>query len=439
MTEEVKQAKEQRRKQTCLDRYGVDNAARLDTTKEKIINTYAERYGADYLAESAKRMRERAAAAGYAKVYEKTKQTCLGRYGVEHSGQIKEHRDKRRETFFKSRGTPVQQCYEDGDYFTECLKKHGPYRLSEIIGVNYTTIRGLYETHDVSGFRMPSKPEAMIREMLDGVDYEVNNRSILGNREIDLFVPSRRLGIEVNGLYCHSISSKDTHTTVKGDPNYHREKYQRCRDEGITLLQFTDQEIIERTDVVRSMIQHNLGKSRRIHARKCVVVDVTSYRATEFCNRNHIRGYVNSSIRLGLEYEGELVSLLLVSKSRFERGKHEITRFCSSLGVVIVGGLSRLIHHLKDRGVKHLITYADLRFGDGESYAKAGFTRLKDTHVGYGWVKNRTLYPRQAFQKHKLKGLFENYDESHTEDQIMFDNGYRKFYDCGNAKYQIIL
>ena len=174
-------------------------------------------------------------------------------------------------------------------------------------------------------------------------------------------------------------------------------------------------------------------------SKKCVVVDVTSYRATEFCNRNHIRGYVNSSIRLGLEYEGELVSLLLVSKSRFERGKHEITRFCSSLGVVIVGGLSRLIHHLKDRGVKHLITYADLRFGDGESYAKAGFTRLKDTHVGYGWVKNRTLYPRQAFQKHKLKGLFENYDESHTEDQIMFDNGYRKFYDCGNAKYQIIL
>ena len=44
-------------------------------------------------------------------------------------------------------------------------------------------------------------------------------------------------------------------------------------------------------------------------------------------------------------------------------------------------------------------------------------------------------YSRQKFMKNKLKNIFENYDDSLSEHEIMNMNGYYRIYDCGNNKY----
>jgi len=42
------------------------------------------------------------------------------------------------------------------------------------------------------------------------------------------------------------------------------------------------------------------------------------------------------------------------------------------------------------------------------------------------------LWSRVSFQKHKLKKKLELFDDSLSETQNMYNNGYRKIYDCGN-------
>lgn len=61
----------QKRKLTCLNKYGVDNVSKLDTVKEKIKNTFLENYGVDHNTKSKQ-------------VRDKYKETILERYGVEH-------------------------------------------------------------------------------------------------------------------------------------------------------------------------------------------------------------------------------------------------------------------------------------------------------------------------------------------------------------------
>ena len=54
----------------------------------------------------------------------------------------------------------------------------------------------------------------------------------------------------------------------------------------------------------------------RIFARKCKIIEVDYKTAEEFLNNNHLQGNCMSSIRYGLEYDGELVSLMTFGKSR---------------------------------------------------------------------------------------------------------------------------
>ena len=45
------------------------------------------------------------------------------------------------------------------------------------------------------------------------------------------------------------------------------------------------------------------------------------------------------------------------------------------------------------------------------------------------------MFNRIQFQKHKLNGLLEQFDESKSEWQNMRDNGYDRIFDCGNLVY----
>ena len=70
--------KKEIRKQTCLERYGVENVAQLNKVKEKIKQTCLEKYGVENAAQSNK-------------VKEKIKQTCLEKYGVNYYVQSDKH------------------------------------------------------------------------------------------------------------------------------------------------------------------------------------------------------------------------------------------------------------------------------------------------------------------------------------------------------------
>lgn len=85
-------------------------------------------------------------------------------------------------------------------------------------------------------------------------DDALRNRN--GNKfEIDVFIPKFKLGIEVNGLYFHS---KDGINSEFVD-DYHNYKMMECRKNDIILLSFTDYEIDNYPDFVKSVITMHLG------------------------------------------------------------------------------------------------------------------------------------------------------------------------------------
>jgi hypothetical protein len=102
-------------------------------------------------------------------------------------------------------------------------------------------------------------------------------------------------------------------------------------------------------------------------------------------NKNHISGSVNSSIRLGLVYDEEIVTAIGFRKPRQKKWKdyYEISRFASLQNHVVVGGLSKLIKTFLSRFNVKIMTYADRRFGEGLGYEKAGFKLIGNTGIDY--------------------------------------------------------
>lgn len=78
------------------------------------------------------------------------------------------------------------------------------------------------------------------------------NVRILDGKEIDIYIPEKKLGIEYNGEYFH---------TLKFHPkDYHREKYLTARNAGITLLQFYTADVMNGYSDALDVISERIGK-----------------------------------------------------------------------------------------------------------------------------------------------------------------------------------
>ena len=114
-----------------------------------------------------------------------------------------------------------------------------------------------------------TKPHQKIIDILDSnnIKHENNVKNLISDLEIDIFVHEYNFGIEVNGLYWHSLRNDniENHYRIK---NLHNLKATLAEQNGIKLYQFWDFEINNKIGLVNSMILHSLGKSNKIYARQ---------------------------------------------------------------------------------------------------------------------------------------------------------------------------
>ena len=77
--------------------------------------------------------------------------------------------------------------------------------------------------------------EETILKLLSKLHPQQRNRTKLNGKEIDIYIPSLKLGIEYNGLYWHSeVNGKDK--------NYHFNKLNDCNKQGVNLIQIFEDE-----------------------------------------------------------------------------------------------------------------------------------------------------------------------------------------------------
>lgn len=253
----------------------------------------------------------------------------------------------------------------------------------------------------------------------------------MNGQELDIYIPSKNIAVECNGVYWHSLKSL----------RYHFDKWNSCKEKGIQLLSFWEDQITKQPKIVESVLLSKLGIfEEKIYARKCSIKEVPYNETKEFLINNHLQGGVNGSIRIGLYYNEELVSLMVFGKKRRSLGNKstdgwELYRFCNKLNTSVVGAASKLLNHfINTYSPDSLESFSSNDISDGKLYKTLGFEETSITNSSYWYIdKKMNRYHRYKFRKSELIKAGENPDLSESE--IMIKNGYYKIYDSGQTKY----
>lgn len=320
--------------------------------------------------------------------------------------------------------------------FVEVYDLHeNMYKVSEIFDLSYSSIKKLMKQYEIESKKTwRSKAEIELYERLSELSkrltWDHSDRKTINPFELDIVCHEKKIAIEYCGLFWHSENSGEKNR------NYHQSKRQKCKIKNYELITIFENDNIE---LVLSLIKHKLNLNNKIYARKCEIREVCSKEAKYFNDTNHLNGHCGASVHYGLYYKDELVQILSMGKSRFNKKyEWECVRMTIKKDTSVVGGASKLFKHfIKTHNPNTMITYADMRFGEGKVYEKCGFVRENDTDPTYWYFQKNNhnkIYSRVAFQKHKLK-KFKHFDVNLTEWEIMKLSGYDRIWDCGNAKY----
>lgn len=412
------------REKTFIEKYGVENVFMLDNIKSKIKSTNLERYGDT-------------CALRNEDIKNKRRETCIKRYGVDNPSKSSEVKDKIHDHLSLNMPDNVKDILYTNTYkFEELVSSidytcRTPRAICDKIGYYTTTVMKRYyeleldKKYPVQFYRSHYENEVhdYIVDNYNGT--VINNRKIaIYPYELDLYIPDRNLGIEFNGDYWHS----DINTSY----DYHQKKSLYAKDKGIFIYHIWEHEWNDprKNRIIKSQLINLLNNNAfRIYARKCEVREVSPKDSREFLDNNHIQGNRNSSIKLGLYYNNELVSLMTFGKDKFidKSDNYQLLRFCNKLNTSVVGGASKLFKYFLDNynyDNKSIISYCDISKGKGIVYEKLGFKLDKITSPNYIWINLQTGDLKSRYQC-----------QMKNEESIMISNGYARLFDCGNYKF----
>jgi hypothetical protein len=266
-----------------------------------------------------------------------------------------------------------------------------------------------------------------IRSIYDGEVIQSYRDSL----EIDIYLPELKIGFEFNGLYWHSEEYKEK--------DYHFNKTDFFNKLGIRIIHIWEDDWSLKRDIIKSQIKNWLGLTKeKIWARSCKVIVINKSKiSTEFLNKNHIQGSSKSSLKIGLYFNNELVSLMTFDhfegRSKMEESEWNLSRFCNKLDTTVVGGASKILSYfIKNFNANRIISYADNDWSDGRLYLNLGFNRLRISSPDYKYIINNERVHKSRFRKSRLNTEL-------TESEYMKRSNIKKIWDCGKVKFEMIL
>lgn len=280
-----------------------------------------------------------------------------------------------------------------------------------------------------------STPEREIAEFLEQFSFEVkrNDRKLLKGLELDFYIPEKSMAIEFNGLYWH------TEARGKGQ-KYHYNKWLKCKEAGVQLIQIWDDDWNRNPEQIKSMIANKLGMSSQesVYARKTSIVDLTVKESQDFMKVNHIQGWTIGSYYIGLKDNstGEIVSVCIIKKEPKTEGRTlNIMRYAT--GKKVPGGFTKILSHVeKTYKPEKIITFSDHTISDGNLYASNGFYADKEITPDYQYLV-------KGERKHKFGYRLKRFEtdpelewvEGYTETQLAKLNGIERIWDAGKTRW----
>jgi hypothetical protein len=460
------------KKNKSLEKFGTNTPAESDIVKQKIIETNQKRYGGNSPLCN-KEIKDKCSETLYknygvshptesAIIMNKIKASNLKKYGYENVKSVPEINDKIITTMLSRHG--VKYALQNENIKKKTIEKlnktlmekyliyYPEYNVINIDQVNkeYTMVCEHGHEFKINYMLLNSRRKINtilcticnpISKSISGLEIKLlqfisenyngeiltNDRKLI-SKEIDIYLPELKLAFEFNGLFCHSELHKPK--------NYHSDKTKQCENNGVQLIHIYEDDWQYKENIIKSMILYKLGKiTNKIYARNCIIKEVKDNdMIRKFLDNNHIQGFVGSSIKLGLFYNDELVSLMTFGKNRLGIGKlnkydFELLRFCNKLNTNIIGGASKLFKYfLNNFEYNKIISYADRGYSNGLLYETLGFHKDHITKNSYHYIVDKIRKHRFNFRKGKLVG-------DGTEHEIMMSNNIFRIYNSGHICY----
>ena len=257
--------------ETCEHRYGVKNTFQSTEVKTKIKSVLLERYNVENPSLSDEfKLKKR-------KTFEK-------KYGTSHPLKCKRIKDKIRKTNEERYGGPAPMCDEKvkRKMAKTCEKKYGGigFASEELAKKSIETTVQIYGKtpiemgHEAAKSIIKSKSETELDDFIKSIcdcEVEFNCRCVLSDdKELDIYIPSKRLAIEFNGDYWHmnprlydeSYYNSQEHCTAKEKWEYDKRKQEECQSLGIQLIVVWEYDWTHSREDVENMLRTEFTKSR---------------------------------------------------------------------------------------------------------------------------------------------------------------------------------
>lgn len=291
----------------------------------------------------------------------------------------------------------------------------------------------------IDGHYFTSKSEREIHDFIEndlGIKVK-KDRSILEGREIDIYIPDKKIGIEYNGLLWH------TEGFAHKDKLFHLLKTEDANKKGVELIQIFEDEYALHKDIVLSKISHLLGcdtGKEKIGGRKCTIKQITKTQGYKFLTDFHIQGDATSTVYYGAFFNDKLIAVM--SFLQESEGMWNLTRFATDYNYICQGVGGKIFSQfVKDYNPIEVKSFADRRWTinrDNNLYTKLGFKLdfiLPPDYRYYNCkIDKYDRIHKFSFRKKVLSRKY-GFSMDMTESEMAKELGYDRIWDCGLYKY----
>lgn len=389
---------------TCLEKYNVDNPAKVDVFMKNAYQTKVDKYGINNSNNWVKGHETRIDNFGsleesYRITTLHRQETLLDEYGVDNIAKLEETKEKiktsTRNTFQEKYGVDCYWLLPDAKRSND--SKNSSYNLA---------FEQLLIQNNISFER-----EVTVGRFI--YDFKVGNYLI-----------------EINPTATHNVTWSP-YSDSGIDKKYHKNKSDNAIQYGYRCIHIWE------WDDYNKVIKQLLLPRTKIYARNCIIRDVKLQEAKEFINKNHLQGYARDSIRLGLYYNNELVSIMTFGKPRYSlTAEYELIRYCSSC--TVIGGAEKIFKYfLKTYNPEFVVSYCDTAKFVGNVYNKLGFEYITST-LSHHWFNFKTKQHilDSLLRKRGFDQLFNtDFGKGTSNSDLMIQHGFVEVVDSGQNTY----
>lgn len=304
--------------------------------------------------------------------------------------------------------------------------------------------------------RFASHPEKQIQAWLEscGITVKASDRTVLKGKEIDIYLPELKVGIEFNGVYWHT-EKNGKHRT------YHFDKYAAAKAVGVTLLQVWEDDwkahpeltiawLAEKLSVVEELKDADFtvfgGKAFPVVAvdtGRLKVVDVTSDIAHQFFEENSFKQVAAGAISYGLKLPSKALCAVLNVLQRkdgslfvdsFQMLRGAYSDSVASLSNVLLEQL--LQHARKELQPSSMSVKLDNCIGDENLFASAGFVVVGQVEPDFSYMVKGQRVSKNDYTLERFKtDPALKFDDDLDELQLADINGLNRIWDAGKTSW----